>query len=219
MNFTIYKGESQLLPGAQIEAIVSPTSANVKTGPISQVWMLVADKVPSAAVKDGSDEAVCGNCELRGGVCYVNTVRMGPNAVFRGKRRDFNFVKNTWSAQTRLGAYGDPTAVPRPVWDMFTHRHNLGYTRQWRTHPEFSDICMASVFTETEREEAKSLGFRTYRIGHEKTAGEMFCPWPKVTCMECKLCDGARMAKKKDIVIPVHGTAYKHRNFEKLELK
>ena len=218
MNRIIYAGISMLTGAHLIKAVVTPTSNNAKTGPISQLWIIPDTTLPSAAVKSGEDQGVCGDCELRGGICYVNTVRMGPNQIARSKMQPWH--GGYWPAQTRLGAYGDPAAIPRHKLEMFVDKRNLGYTRQWR-HPagqDFKDICMASVFTLEEREQAKDMGFRTYRIGHEKAAGEMFCPYPKVTCQMSGLCNGNRKPGKKDIVIPVHGTQYKQVNFHKLEV-
>ena len=52
-------------------------SDNAKTGGMVQIWILVKAENPVAASKSGADEAVCGDCPLRGvngseRVCYVN---------------------------------------------------------------------------------------------------------------------------------------------------
>lgn len=114
----------------------------------------------------------------------------------------------------RLGAYGDPAALPISVW------HNLlkyakrwtGYTHQWKSNPHLKRYCMASVDSEKEYQEAKLRGWRTYRVLRptEKTATkEIHCPasdemGKRTTCEKCTLCMGTSV-KAKDIAIYAHG--------------
>jgi hypothetical protein len=81
---------------------------------------------------------------------------------------------------------------------------------------------MASVASPQEREEAKRLDWRTFRIRTAEMPvldGEIVCPaTPEgggmVTCARCLLCNGAGSAK--DIVVVAHGSKNKVRKLEQL---
>jgi hypothetical protein len=84
---------------------------------------------------------------------YVNVADNEITALFAGRG-------------IRLGAYGDPAAVPARIWEAATARAAFwtGYTHQWRIcDPIFARWCMASCETKVEREEARALGYRTFR--------------------------------------------------------
>jgi hypothetical protein len=75
-----------------------------------------------------------------------------------------------------------------------------GYTHRWRQSPSYKNALMASVDGPAEREEARALGWRTFRVrsaGTPLMAREFACPasdeagW-RLTCEECLACDGAR---------------------------
>jgi hypothetical protein len=123
-NICFYRGPS-LLTGDPVMALLTGLerpSNNPKTGPMLQTWILRADVDPSTAIKTGNDEAICGMCPLRGvngarRPCYVNP--MGPNAVWRAHERYQNRQAgdlNLSGQFIRLGAYGDPAALPFEVW-------------------------------------------------------------------------------------------------------
>ena len=65
----------------------------------------------------------------------------------------------------RLGAYGDPAAAPKVLWEAVVSQAEsfTGYTHQWRL-VDLQDLCMASCETASERALAKDRGYRTYRI-------------------------------------------------------
>lgn len=214
MSHLIYKGASQLT-GELIQLLLSPTnkpSHNQKTGPVTQSYILRQDIKPSEAIKTKTTAAICGDCPLQDGRCYVN---WGPNAIYGSKHTPFDRSTLT---HLRLGAYGDPTAVPLHTWTDLVQdirpRNRTGFTRQWDKFPEFASLCMASVFSVGERLKAKDLGFRTYRIGKEPNKGEIICPHTThgVQCKTCGLCNGASNAP--DIFIQPHGTAAKLKLWE-----
>jgi hypothetical protein len=115
----------------------------------------------------------------------------------------------------RVGAYGDPGAVPVKVWKTALSQvaDLTGYTHMWREIPELAEFCMASCDSEVDRMLAKALGFRTYRVrGKEdpKLPGEGHCPasaemGKAVQCAACMLCGGNRTKANADITIAVHG--------------
>lgn len=120
----------------------------------------------------------------------------------------------------RLGAYGDPAAVPAAVWHALVSGAETwtGYTHQWPCGPSgLRSLTMASVDSVEEREEAKAAGWRTFRVrtGDQPVEpGEIVCPASKEggyksNCAKCGLCQGAPAGDRKrplpDIVIYVHG--------------
>ena len=230
----IYDGPSQL-PGdgeTPIVAILTglnKRSSNPKTGDMLQTWILVRDSHPSEALKSGDDYAICGDCIHRpnGGkrTCYVNI--MGPASVWRSfQKGGYESVDPDEAGEivsgrkVRLGAYGDPAAVPASVWRSLIANVKTftGYTHQWRDCPDISDLCMASCETHDDVLDAQALGYRTFRVmpkGEDPTRQELVCPSSaemgrRVTCADCGLCAGAMRHKPRvvpGIAITVHGNA------------
>lgn len=85
--------------------------------------------------------------------------------------------------------------------------NHTGYTHQWRTRHQFSDLLMASINPNERPEPAWDRGWRTFRIGNAPIRGrETMCPaytHKGTTCADCMLCHGA--GTEKSIVIPDHG--------------
>lgn len=225
-NAVFYYGPS-LLTGEPIVAAItglSTPTANEKTGPMLQTWILCADMKPTEAVKRGADEAICGTCALRSGTnigraCYV-VWWLGPQQVFKAldsyRLRPVNHLAREIEGQhVRLGAYGDPAAVPLEVWLQLT-RHAAGwsgYTHQWKTCDErFKSLLMASVDTPRQKVEAQARGWRTFHLrrhGDVPSADEVICPASKEgdyrsTCAECQLCRGTAREAKSVAIYP-HG--------------
>lgn len=216
-----YDGPS-LLTGRRIIGVVTgcyrPTS-NRKTGRMAQTWILPGVD-PVSAVRSGRDADVCGDCPLRGDgfarrSCYVN-VGQAPLAVWRswaqGLTPAIRRIETPYPV--RLGAYGDPAAIPFDVWAQVLGRKvTVGYTHQWRTcDPRFRDLLMASVETRTEKLEANRLGWRTFRIQQGGRVpvyrDEIECPavaQPYVkTCSHCVRCSGSGRPLP-NISTPGHG--------------
>jgi hypothetical protein len=152
---------------------------------------------------------------------------MGPASVYRAfhaGRYPIATPDLVWrllsGRSLRLGAYGDPAALPIDVVRVlasFTVRHT-GYTHQWRTiDPSWSAYVMASADTAADRAAANGLGYRTFRVRPaEDPIGtrEITCPasdeaGKRTTCDRCALCGGnaGRLAGLKDITIAAHGVA------------
>lgn len=224
-----YRGPS-LLTGDPIVAVavgLEGGSRNPKTGPMVQVYVLRADLPPMDAKRRNIDDAVCGDCKLRGrdgkdSACYV-TVWNGPHIVYEHLE---GYIDATWSEiralvegrHVRCAAYGDPAAVPFEVW-----RNLLAiaagwtmYTHQWtRCDPRFKTISMASVDTLDEFHAAQATGWRTFRVkgDHDPIVrgAEVICPASdeaghRTTCARCSLCRGAARPARS-IVISAHGKA------------
>lgn len=194
-------------------------SLNAKTGPMLQNWILCADTNPLSALRDGADVSVCGDCKLRGDggkgrTCYV-AMHRAPLNVFKslGEATPVQ-PKQLVKQAIRLGSYGDPAAVPteRTHYVVKLARMVTGYTHQWRTcDQELKKFLMASVDSEQERDEAKQMGWATFRIKkplEPVLKGEVVCPasLKERSCLTCGLCKGGNTC---DVVIDVHGAGAK----------
>ena len=238
-SFILYEGKSQL-DGKPIVVIATGLngSANKKTGSLVQTWIIRSDIAPHEAIKTGDDSSICGDCTHRGKIvdgklegrsCYVLT-HQAPLSVYK------SFLKGKYTKPSekeirmllkgkklRLGAYGDPLAVPFEVWEnaLSYTIGNTGYTHQWKTgDSRFNQILMASCDNSKEQVKASILGYRTFRVMSKlekliKT--EISCPASKeagvkTSCEKCLLCAG--MSKlAKNIAIIAHGNG--STNFER----
>jgi hypothetical protein len=242
-GFVLYRGPSALdgKPIVCIATGLETGGSNKKTGSMVQIYILCDGINPLKAVQTGADVSICGNCPLRGRViedpkepgklknierlCYV-TLFHGPRVTYDAFERGIypavplsKARKLLAHRKVRVGAYGDPAAVPFQVWEQALDKvaELNSYTHSWRRFPQLSAFCMASVESEAEREEARALGFRTYRVrmsGAPKMTGEGHCPASKemgkaVQCALCMLCGGKKTDAKADITIEAHGAGAK----------
>jgi len=232
-GYVIYRGPSQL-DGAPIVAIATMRSENRKTGNMIQTWILRDDLSPVEASKQSADASICGDCKHRwslGGACYVN-IGQGPGSIWRAYKRgnyldiplecmrdasDAPLADIARGRTVRLGAYGDPAAVPVGVWQTLTRCAigHTGYTHQWRnpTAAPLRSLCMASVDTEAEYAAAQRAGWRTFRVRCEDDASVMPREFECVSdtkgtaCADCRACDGAaRGPGQASVFITVHGS-------------
>jgi len=211
----LWEGPSRL-DGAPLVVIGTMATANRKTGPMAQVWFLRSDIDPVSAVKAGLDRSICGACPLRGSdgfkgrACYV-TVHQAPLGVYRAFKRG-SYVKGRLPAGllVRLGAYGDPGAVPiRIIRSILAgSAGHTGYTHLWRWRPSLRGLVQASVETLGDALEAWNAGWSTFRLTDGPPlglVGERTCPASRgVSCAMCKACSGASSR-----CIPAHGTGRK----------
>ena len=232
----LYQGPSQLDGETPIVVVITGLhrpSANQKTGGIPQVFILLQNMHPVEAVKTGADGGVCGDCPFASGNgCYVKTFH-GPRAVWQAWC-DKAYTSTTTpqlsarldavkARSVRIGAYGDPAAVPVRVWDRLQAaaggRRLIGYTHQWRTCDiGLSRYCMASTETEADTAHAWDAGWRTFRVRRPTEAvlpGEFVCPaseegGKRKTCADCRACDGMqRGGARPSAVIIAHGNVAK----------
>ncbi len=205
------------------------------------IWILPKFTNPVKAVQNGKDEAVCGDCPLRGEICYVN-VAYGPNAVYKayksGKYTKFankkEFEQFFKGKNVRFGSYGEITAIPityvRAIckvahgWTGYSHQ----FLKPWAQ--PFKQYLMASADSEEKYIEAKKLGWRTFRVKDildGKLPNEIVCPasvegGKKTQCNKCLLCNGTdnnrKPASPRDIVIDVHGLKWKQNNYRTFSL-
>jgi hypothetical protein len=239
----IWRGESLLEPAAPIVAIATglgaDRSSNSKTGDMVQTWILSAVQHPAEAIASGADRAICGDCPHRrqpngSRSCYVS-LATGLGAVGRqlvaGRYPEISLTTAAAACAgrvVRLGAYGDPAAVPAEIWIELLHRSAgwTGYTHAWRrADRRLRPIVMASVDDPIEQIWARAEGWRTFRVRRvaaDGTAeplrlGEIACPASaeaghRTTCADCQLCDGARATDgRRSIAIVDHSAAARGR--------
>jgi hypothetical protein len=225
----LWQGPSRLTwPTTQIAVVASQvyqtkaTKPNPKTGPMVQIYIMPVDESPMDVVRTGRDAPVCGQCPHRpslGGRCYVST-QFGPTQVWKSMMwRDAPRLtlpearRLLRDAVVRIGAWGDPAAVPLHVWEQIVSAAAMhtAYTHQWRDlGPEWSRWCMASVDDTAELAEAQSAGWRTFRVlwdGDEPLKDERQCPAQahKVPCFSCRGCGGNIDDRRVSFYVTPHG--------------
>jgi len=178
----LYRGPSRI-DGAPIVVIgVFPAGSvtNAKTGRMVQTFILRDDMSPIQAIQSAADSSICGSCRHRdpsGGFanrsCYVN-IGQAPTSVYRAFARGSYPMLSAADIRelgrgrmVRLGTYGDPAAAPVEVWrDLVSGAiGHTGYSHQWRAEfaQDLRALCMASVDSALELEEARAAGWRTRR--------------------------------------------------------
>ena len=229
----LYDGPS-LIDGQPIVAIacrITEASENSKTGAMVQSFIMRRDVAPHLALKSGADSSVCGDCPLRpihkGPTrCYVR-VYQAPLSVFNAYHRgryaipgvdfDSKLLPGLFAGLAfRIGTYGDPAAVPSPIWKRATRRvrTRTGYTHQWRRRIAvgLKSLCMASADSPADVLDANARGWRTFRVRKYDApalASESVCPAAleggrRTQCDRCALCRGASI-DARNIVIADHG--------------
>jgi len=236
----IYEGPSEL-DGKPIVAIITGInnkSNNSKTGDMPQVWIIRSDLHPTEALRTGEDVSICGNCPYRpqelgdnalkkhSRKCYVNT--MSFNSVYKKyanhgyEKADLDNLAIVLSGyHVRIGAYGDPAAVPIAVWDkVLANCKSTGYTHQWKTCSlDYAKYCMASCDSPLDVVLSSAKGYRTFfvqNIEDYKNTQRVVngiklavCPASKemnkvTTCSKCMACSGTRDGLKSNITIMMH---------------
>jgi len=220
----LYSGPSRINK-KPIIAIMTFSSSNIKTGDIPQVWIMAEDMHPHAARLSGDDVRVCGGCIFgQGRGCYVQGMEIG--SVYRSYKNnrygDWDAVewwfRRTKPRAVRLGAYGDPVAVPLAVWDKVAKINPdtklIGYSQMWGSVKAkgYNRYCMASTKSIAEAQRAVKKGWRSFRV---RTPEETEAIFPDeevcgaqlsdtVTCETCLACTGG---KGNSVSITVHGNA------------
>lgn len=221
-------------------------SKNRKTGEHTiQIWVIPGAKGTARELsEDGKDKAICGSCPLRPvtakkngtTVCYVQKqirISHGAAQVVAAHQRG-SYDKATTkdiekalakSPLVRWGAWGDPLAIPRYVFErssifrlLLSSVKHTGYTRRWvgldkDTSKWAQKWLMASCHNAPEAKLADAAGWRYFRT-RSKTDPlidkERACPASKemghkLTCGTCRACDGTKKAQNRpSISIVIH---------------
>lgn len=226
MSVILWEGPSKI-DGEPIVVIATRGSKNSKTGDMVQTWILRADVEPHEAIKSGADASICGACPHRGDgngkgrTCYV-LVHNAPLSIYRAyKRGSYTKLEALEVAQygeglaVRLGAYGDPLAVPLEVWESLTSKASkvTGYSHLWDTAGidtvRAAGLVMASADSLDDAARAVAKGFRYFRtrdLGEAVAVTEIDCPASDtLTCADCGLCSGTKRANARSVSIELHG--------------
>ena len=233
MAYFVWAGPSQLTGDPIMVLAIKAaraSAANAKTGDMWQMYILPATQSPTDAIASGADRAVCGLCPHRKphgdgeesygiGDCYTyGTTAVAANGSWRVERdgRSLEFSPDMVTGDTvRLGAYGDPAAVPFEVWVpiLAASTGHTAYTHQWRDcDARFRDIAMASCDSVEDMALATSLGWRCYTVvpvGTGKIAGAVPCPSPRIKCADCLKCGGTASGRTGNVSIEAHGARAK----------
>ena len=234
LGFVLYEGPS-MLTGSPIVAVLTLKTSNRKTGDMAQVWILDAgDLSPVELSKAKLDASICGNCPHRqslGGACYVN-IGQAPLAVYRayklGRYQTYDATVHApmlASRMVRLGAYGDPSAVPFETMYAITlaAKGHTGYVHQ-AAHAGFDtrflSICMVSADTPKQAAKWQAKGAHTFRValaGDSLADGEVECLADSkgIQCVDCGLCNGIQ----GNVAITIHGTRAKNFKSNLIQMK
>lgn len=228
-GLVLYAGPSRLRPTAPIFVALTGltgTSKNSKSGPMVQAWILRSDMPPMQAKRENQDDAICGDCALRGvngndSICYV-PAWLAPYNVYKAYHAGHYLAVDALDAAAlledrdlRLSAYGDVAATAFELWaPLFdTLGGWAGYTHQWRAcDPRWQAYLMASVESVDAKQDAERAGWRTFRMRHPFAPlqpDEFMCPASdeaghRTTCQHCQLCRGHASPAKGPSII-VHG--------------
>jgi hypothetical protein len=235
-GFVFYDGPS-LIDGAPIIGIAVLHSENGKTGDMVQTFILRADQSPLAAIDSGDDSSICGDCVHRMGpwlempkprTCYVDVGKSVMSVFGAWTRGAYPLVSPAEGARmlqgraVRMGAYGDPAAIPSRHWRSLLRfaMGRTGYSHQWRRRfaQGLRSLVMASADTASERDLARAMGWRTFRVrSADEDLGEreIVCPASDEggktrQCISCQACDGADRPGKASVAIIVHGRMARH---------
>jgi len=232
----VWEGRSRLT-GDPIVVLVTWRSRNGGTGDMAQSWILRSDQHPIDAIRTGADTAVCPeSCTLRlrasrdaegpQARCYAAgglTVRalsglyarLGDYPRMTPEQAGMRLA----GARLRIGAYGDPAAVPVSVWVALTAHTagHTGYTHAADRAPLLRSLVMASADSAEQAARLQASGWRTYRVRHvgaggeveRLLAGEVVCPksaegGERATCDRCLLCDGTGGRSQRSIAVVDH---------------
>ena len=210
---TIWEGPSEF-DGTPIKVVMTgyiKDSENEKTGPLVQVFILPSDEKPINAFK-AKKSSVCGDCIYNGGGCYVNWGRLTPTWT-ASKRKFISLELASWlvtGLRVRLGAAGDPSAVPTYVWETLLKGADswTGYTHSWKNcDPALRRIVMASCDNDDETKQAISLGWNVFHVHDGKIddnidyvrclSGSPDSNGLPKTCFSCMMCHGVRSSKAR----------------------
>lgn len=206
LGLVLWEGQSRFSPLHRIAVVLTglrAKSKNAKTGKMLQAWIIPVDGSPMASLRNGADEAVCGDCQLRPILsktvkgsfrCYVDVSR-APSGVARAYHAGSytpatpellaRFVAHS---HIRFGAWGDPAAVPATVWQTLSSLPGVRWTGYSHGALRFGldgvsdlrQLVMFSADDATSARAAQSAGWRTFRVRQGAQdpllPGEIACP-------------------------------------------
>lgn len=220
-GYILHEGEQNGERFAVIATGFNKGSTNRKTGKMIQIYIILADVHPVAAVQSGLDAStICQDCPFASGNgCYVN-VGQGVASVWKSYRAGNyphllakDFRKMFEGRSVRFGAYGNPTLLPLAKVKLIASVASgwTGYFHNWHsmhkaTAKAYNQYFMCSTETQDSYKLAKSLKMRVFHASPEKPEDAVECVSDShgIQCIKCQLCQG--WAKKaKNVWINPHG--------------
>jgi hypothetical protein len=220
-GYLIHEGDTN---GQKFFVVATLKSTNEKTGAMIQVFIMLADVHPAAAVKSGLDaHTICQGCPFASGKgCYVN-IAFAPSQVYNGYKRGIypklfpkDYKKVFGGKKVRFGAYGNPTLLPFSVAKAIAKVSAgwTGYFHNWNTMKpaearKWNGLFMASTETQNSYKLAKEMNLRVFHVSPFKpleNAIECVNSSHQIKCQNCLLCAGLSKPAK-DIWIAPHGNA------------
>lgn len=219
-SICVWQGPS-LFDGKPIQVVLSSfdkDSENDKTGAMIQIYILPIDETPYQVFKSKAP-TVCGDCKYNGGGCYVRWSNIGH--ISKSARRNIGTLDLGQSLcaglRIRVGAAGDPAAVPTYVWETLLKDADgfTGYTHSWKDcDPRLKDYFMASVDSSYENSVARIQKWKTFYVVEsieESPEDSIRCLAAKIKnnglhyqCVDCMKCTGNNKATQT-IVEVLHG--------------
>jgi hypothetical protein len=202
--------------------IVTWKTSNIKTGQMSQIWILNKNINPVESVKTGFDAVSnCSGCPFANGMgCYVN-VGQAPLAVFKAwqrgvyERLGISELSEAFKGKyVRFGAYGNPSLIPLEIIKPIAKASKgwTGYFHNWHLMSKeralaYGQFFMASTETEESRIKALAMGLRVFHVSPDQPKDFIECPSDSrgIQCKDCRLCDGLNK-RAKNIWINPHGS-------------
>ena len=181
---------------------------------------IVARKCRSCGHENRFGAKKCRSCGGELGACYVSTIR-GEGSKFKSSRAlepvdTQTAVEIMRGRKVRFGTYGNSSNIPRAVLEpiLSVVRSHTLYEQQWlEPHAQWlRRWAMASVGSASDRREARSMGWRTFRRlypGDRLGKREKLCLHVSrgLQCIDCHQCDGAKTSRhlsKPDYAIHSH---------------
>ena len=221
-SIQVWVGPS-LFDGKPIQVVISgysKDSENEKTGPMIQISILPVDESPWESYKLGK-KTVCGECKYNGQRgCYVRWSNL--SNISKSSHRntgDLSLGQALCAGlRVRVGAAGDPAAVPTYVWEALLKDSDgfTGYTHSWKScDPALKRYFMASTDSIEETEAALNDGWSPFYVvesWEEAPEDSIKCLSYRtkgnglpMQCIDCMKCNG--QSKPKVIVEVLHGAS------------
>lgn len=215
------------------EKISAPGEKIVQTYHFSKGQFEIAQSKTTMIDFFSNDKDVCFNCPyaVSNGAklldCYTHKPRQysGFLSMLRAVKRRLNWEEiPTLNKETerkilefstgryiRFGTYGEPSLLPIDLTRTIcaVAKNWTGYTHQHENKPQFAPYFMASTHNETQENNARLNGWRSFVASKQQISNLISCPASaesgyKSNCSKCGLCSGTQGKGNKSVVILEH---------------
>lgn len=207
---------------ADLVVFATTDSTNIKTGPMTQIWIMARNLHPVESRRTGHDATLqCQGCPYASNQgCYVSPLPL--MQIWRvyqsGDYETVTMESPEWAslfdnASVRLGAYGNPSMLPLAMLEDICSRAYMwtGYMHDWNLMPaslakSYGRFLMASC-EPSNVQFAQNLGLRTFTVvsdvPSDRSLGiECLSDTKGIQCIDCGLCDGTQRSNKRNKPLP-----------------